>query len=266
MKTLITLLVTMSLMPVSAFAAKQPMSPQEDPKYYTLDLKTAQVETIPMDQVPTKSIQSSAIMDMTRGGGTTGLDQASQVLMVADQVVNLTAKIWSLIEKNQPVVTIPGKSPYATAVPKGIKTWTYLTGWKGPKTVVKRFTCKNLYGMKVIDIRYAVSYAYAGSYRGKGRYLTAVSAEPVSVNVLWGYKLSMSAEVPDPTVINKGTVANPMAALELVVKYSVHTAIQHSELRDIYYIRGDGLIREMISNSSLESFQEIKDGEVVKYY
>ena len=153
---------------------------------------------------------------MTRGGGTTGLDQASQVLMVADQVVNLTAKIWSLIEKNQPVVTIPGKSPYATAVPKGIKTWTYLTGWKGPKTVVKRFTCKNLYGMKVIDIRYAVSYAYAGSYRGKGRYLTAVSAEPVSVNVLWGYKLSMSAEVPDPTVINKGTVANPMVMIGVV--------------------------------------------------
>ena len=71
----------------------------------------------------------------------------------------------------------------AVALPAGLTHWDSLSGWKPPKGTVYGFYAKNLYGMKVIDVEYQVLRTYGGSYKGKGRYLTGVTIEPLLVSV-----------------------------------------------------------------------------------
>ena len=61
-----------------------------------------------------------------------GLSDVNDTINVIDSIVNLADKIWSIIEKNQPVVDIT--TNYANAVPYGTSHWTQLQGWSKPAT------------------------------------------------------------------------------------------------------------------------------------
>ncbi len=163
--------------------------------------------------------------------------------VILDRIINIAAKIWAIIEKNKPVVNI--NTTYATAVPEGIKNWGQLAGWKPPQGTIYAFVAKNKYGGRMVDVKYQVLRTYGGSYKGKGQYLTAVTVEPLLVEVMWGYKFDLSAEVPDSSVINVGTSEDPMAAMLAILKWRIQTVLQDTSGRSVYYVQGNGLFKEM---------------------
>lgn len=171
------------------------------------------------------------------------LNNINAVLDTIDRIVNLAEKIWSIIERNQPVAEINVK--YANAVPYGIQHWTQLQGWSKPKTVKYSFVAKNAYGMRVVKVVYQVHFTYGGNYQGKGKFLTGVTAEPISVETAWGYKVSLTAEVPDSTIANVGTHDDPIASMQLQLKWKIHTVIKDLEQKAIYYLDGTGKIKEI---------------------
>jgi len=171
------------------------------------------------------------------------IGEASQVVGLIDQIVNLVDKIFTLIAKNQPVVDI--NVNYANAVPYGISHWTQLQGWKTPAVKRYQLTYKNPYGAKVVDIVYQLHYTYGGNYKGVGKFLTGVTVEPIKVSTAWGYNVDMTAEVPDSTIVNVGTSENPVAGMQVQLKYKIHTIVSDVQEKVMFYVQGDGLVKNL---------------------
>ncbi|MCR4820236.1 MAG: hypothetical protein K5838_03825 [Elusimicrobiales bacterium] len=203
------------------------------------------VPTVP--SVPTLPMAQ----DSSQAGFQQGVQNASAVVALIDQIVNLVDKIFTIIAKGQPVVNI--NVNYANAVPYGISHWTQLQGWKAPMTKRYGFYCKNLYGMKVVDVEYQVHYTYGGNYNGVGKYLTGVTVEPLKVDTAWGYNVDMVAEVPDSTITNVGTAENPIAAMQVQLRYKIHTIIKDSQEKEIFYVRGDGQFKRLTASRGIGS-------------
>ncbi len=171
------------------------------------------------------------------------INQINQTVGTLDNIVNLAEKIWNIIEKNQPVVNIT--TNYANAVPYGMSHWTQLQGWNKPATKKYSFSMKNGFGSQVVKVTYQVHYTYKGNFNGKGQFLTGVTVEPLNVETAWGYKVTLVSEVPDSTVANVGTSDDPIAAMQVQLKWTVHTAIKDITSKAIYYVRGDGQLEEI---------------------
>ena len=134
---------------------------------------------------------------------------------------------------------------YANAVPFGTSHWTQLQGWARPATKKYAFSLKNGFGSEVVKVNYQVHYTYKGNFQGKGQFLTGVTIEPLSVTTAWGYKVTLVSEVPDSTIANVGTHEDPIAAMQLQLRWTVHTAIKDITAKNIYYVRGDGALEEI---------------------
>ena len=172
------------------------------------------------------------------------LENVNQVIDTLDRIVNLAQRFWEIIEKNQPVVDISVN--YANALPLGVQHWTQLQGWSKPKTVKYSFVAKNAYGVKVVKVVYQIHLTYGGNYQGRGKFLTGVTIEPISVETLWGYKVSLKAEVPDSTIANVGTHEDPIASMQVKLKWTIqHTFLKDSQQQAIYYVDGTGKVEEI---------------------
>ncbi|MFA6584774.1 MAG: hypothetical protein WCS77_10795, partial [Elusimicrobiaceae bacterium] len=156
----------------------------------------------------------------------------------AERIINLAEKIFKIISDNKPVVNVTVN--YANAVPKGMTHWTDLSGWEMPKAYGYEFVMKNVYGLRTVGMKYQVIFTYGGNMDGKGKYLTGVTVQPISLDVAWAYNVNVRCEVPDSTIVNAGTKENPVAAMQVVMFISVDTIVAHREYRDIFYVRGDG--------------------------
>lgn len=163
--------------------------------------------------------------------------------LILDRIINIGQKIWTIIEKNKPVVDV--KTSYAVAVPEGTRTWGQLSGWKPPKGTVYAFKAVNTYGVTVVNVRYQVLRTYGGSYKEKGKYLTAVTIEPLKVEVAWGYKFSLFAEVPDSGIFNVGTTEDPVAGMIATVRWQIETVMKNSSGKSVYYVEGTGKFEEV---------------------
>ncbi|MDO8806047.1 MAG: hypothetical protein Q7R35_16645 [Elusimicrobiota bacterium] len=160
-----------------------------------------------------------------------------------DKIVNLMEKIFAIIEKNQPVVNIT--TNYANAVPFGTSHWTQLQGWSKPATKKYAFSMKNAYGNEVVKVVYQVHRTHSGNFNGKGKFLTGVTIEPLNIVTAWGYKVTLVSEVPDSTVANVGTQEDPVASMQVQLKWVVHTMVKDITSKAIYYVQGDGLLEEI---------------------
>lgn len=251
-----------------------------DQKYFTVDPESIVVEevsdrggelpTIPSPAqlpVPASPVFGSGIpfpnASVTRPDPadlTGSLNQVGAVVGTIDQIVNLVDKVWTLIAKNQPVVNV--KVNYANAVPYGLTHWTQLQGWSKPAVRKYRFYFKNLYGVKVVDISYQLQFTHSGNYKGKGKYLTGVTVEPTRVSTAWGYNVDLTAEVPDSTIANVGTTADPIASMQVQLKWKVHTIIKDMQGKDIFYVQGNGLMQPI--SKAYERGIEQKNAEKLK--
>jgi len=215
--------------------------------------KPPDVSTSPQSSTPT--IDPGNI-----GGGSIGdilNNDVNPVLDTLDKIINLAQKVWEIIEKNQPVVNI--QVNYANAVPYGIHHWTQLQGWSKPKTQTYYFSAKNGYGAEVVKVKYQLQFRYNGNYQGKGKFLTGVTIEPISVETAWGYKVSLTAEVPDSTIANIGTHEDPIASMQVQLKWTIHTVIKDIRQKVVYYVCGNGEFDEVASSfKSKEVSKEVK--------
>lgn len=207
----------------------------DDPRFYQIDPLSIKIVKIKEEKLENYGIQTTIDDFLVKEDG----------IVFIDKIINIAIKIWGLIKDNAPVVSITTK--YATAVPEGIGSWTKLSNWKAPKAYTYGFYANNFYGIEVINVQYKVIYMYGGDYKGKGKYLTGVSIVPEIVDVSWAYRFDLAAEVPDSTVINVGSSANPMAAMQLKLSWTIATMIKESRGTSIYYIQGDGQMQEIAS-------------------
>jgi hypothetical protein len=158
-------------------------------------------------------------------------------------IINIGKEIWKIIEANRPVVDI--RQSYATALPAGTTDWHQLSGWNPPVGDIYELEAGNLWGWTVIKVRFQVLRTWGGNYNGVGRYLTAVTTEPLLVDVFWGYRFSMDAEVPKESVINVGTPAAPMAGLTHTLKWRINTVVKEMRGAHVFYLQGDGMFRQI---------------------
>jgi len=179
----------------------------------------------------------------TTTGGGVSWDDINQGIDVADKIVNLMDKIMTLIAKNQPVVNITVN--YANAVPYGMTHWTQLQGWSKPMTKRYMMAIKDSIGNKAVEVTYQVHWTYGGNYNGKGKYLTGVTVEPISVKTAYGYTVDMTAEVPDSTIANVGTTESPVASMQVKLHVKAHSIFSDMQKQEIYYVQGDGLMQPM---------------------
>jgi hypothetical protein len=158
-----------------------------------------------------------------------------------DQIINLGQKIWTIVEKNKPVVNL--KIQKADALPNGVKEWTDLECWQVPESRVYRVSYKNGFGMTVVNIAFRVNYTYGGRVNGQGRYLSQVTVLPAQLDVAWGFKVN--GEVRVANVTNAGTKAFPVGAIQMDVNWVISTPLKYSESTETFYVRGDGLFKQL---------------------
>ena len=230
----LVLAALMFALPAAAqFSLKEIKAAKQDPKAYTLNEMSVEIVKVGPSLSPTEVDPPP-----TEPGG--GIGDAIPVL---DSIVNLGEKIWKIIKDNAPVVNV--KVQYASALPEGIKSWTQMGGWQRPKGTIYELTAKNAYGMQVIKLRYQVLRTAGGSYKGTGKYLTAVTVEPLLVEAAWGYRLNLDANVPDSSIVNVGTSEAPIAAMSPQLGWTIATAIKESQGKSIYYLEGNGTFQEV---------------------
>lgn len=230
-RAILSLAVLSFAVPAAAqFSMKEIAAASKDPKAFTVDETTLEIVKIGPTVSPTDITPPDA------GGG-------ENPTVILDQIINIGQKIWKIIVDNKPVVDV--KVQYATALPEGVKSWSQMAGWSRPKGTIYELTAKNAYGGQVIKLRYQVLRTAGGNYKGVGKYLTAVTVEPLLVEVAWGYHFSLDASVPDSTVVNVGTTESPIAAMMAQLGWRISTPIKDSQGKGLYYLQGDGLYQEV---------------------
>ncbi|MCY2926372.1 MAG: hypothetical protein NT031_13215 [Planctomycetota bacterium] len=213
------------------FSAAEMQAAKRDPKQFTLAEDSVRIET-----------RGEAMTSMALPKPPSR-DFNPDPLVVVDQIINTSLKIWKVVDDNKPVVDV--KTQYASAVPEGITNWAQLSGWYPPKgSPIYGFSVKNFYGVTVVDISYQVVRTAGGSYKGKGRYLTGVTIEPLMVSVAWGYHVTLSAEVTSVTNADT-TGANPLAGMMLNAKWRIQTSVKDMQGQGVYYVQGDGFFKEV---------------------
>lgn len=212
-----------------AFTPEEIRAAKKSPDFFRIVPESVRIVELPAEKPGTPAYPAN--------------EKQEDPFVIIDKILNIVERIWAIIEANKPVVDI--NTQYANAVPQGITHWSQLSEWKPPETKTYGFYAKNPYGVNTVEVKYQVTRTYGGNYKGKGQYLTGVTVNPLSVNVLWGYRFSLAAEVPDSTVMNVGTSTDPVAALQLVLAWRISTVLQSTDGRGIYYMQGDGYYKEM---------------------
>ena len=108
-----------------------------------------------------------------------------------------------------------------------------------------------------MDIEYKVLYTSGGRYNGKGRYLTGVTVIPTKVDVNWGTHVTLSAQVPDSTIVNIGTTEDPVAAMQIVLTSRIKTVMSNLNSADVYYIDGNGNMQDITKRGASPKVTEL---------
>lgn len=157
-----------------------------------------------------------------------------------DEVVRIGKELWKIIEDNKAVVEVESKS--VSVLPAGIVCWNQLSMWQKPESKYFEVSYENYYGMKVINVVYRITYTYAGSLKGRGKYLANVTVTPANIDVFWGFKFSSTVSIP--MAINMGSAQDPLAGVELNIHWIVKTLNQSQQSLSLF-IDGLGNISQL---------------------
>lgn len=232
----------------------------QDPKRFTLDTGTVEIIRMQGGDIgialpkPPSGSTDPTNPTLPPFPPLPGGDQGGDPIGTIDRIVNLAKKIFDIIKENRPVVDIT--TTYANAVPDAITHWTQLAGWSQPTARTYGFYAKNLYGVKVVDVKYQLIRQHSGNYRGKGKFLTSVTVQPLSVSVAWGYKFTMKFEAP--SVANVGTSEDPVASMLARLNWSIDTVLKSESGTSVYYLEGNGTYREVGGPFKDESREEAR--------
>jgi len=159
-----------------------------------------------------------------------------------DQIVNLAEKIWKFIVDNKPVVN--ARSIYANALPRGIQCWDELENWKSPRSEVYKASYHNKFNTEVVSMQFRLVYTWGGNVGGVGNYITNASIQYRKLDVAPFF--NVDAEVEVPQVVNVGTRKDPVAGMQISVRWKVR-GFNHVERTAGFFIYGDGRNSEVIN-------------------
>ena len=198
----------------------------------SVDAGTGSGETpLPTEPVPTRTIGERA-------------EDAGKVITAARDIVALGEEIYKLVIKGKPTNT----TEYApvSVVPKIPGTADYvdpfdLENFSMP--IEKKFSSviKNSSGAQVVRFEYMVIFSYGGSYNGAGKYITGAEIVPIKVDTSYGWDFNATMKLGG--IMNNGTRENPVAGLNLVIKYQMNSWSKSFERNDMIYINGNGDIK-----------------------
>ncbi len=151
-------------------------------------------------------------------------------------IINIGQKAWQLVLDNKPVLHT--KTPVAHALPKGLTCWTDLEKWSNPQMRSYEVLYTNGFGQEVVKFRFRLHHTYGGRKAGTGRYIANATILPSQVDVNWGYKFNAILEVGKP--VNIGTNENPVAGLEMNLRWKVSTLLKESQSSVHFFVTGDG--------------------------
>ncbi|RYZ70243.1 MAG: hypothetical protein EOP09_06405 [Proteobacteria bacterium] len=221
-----------ALSSVNAVHASPSELPADLEKYYTIDsVSTLEVSSESPTHFSARPTASRAIYATPVEGSPIDIGE----------IIRIGSQIWKIIEKNAPVVD--QKFQTVSLVPQGITSWNQLGTWSVPESRVFKKVYTNVYGMNVVEFNYRIAYTPGGSFEGKGKYLSRVEIEAATLNVAWGYKFNATGEIVNPT--NAGTASDPIAGTELRMNWQINTPLRHMQSSDRFYVRGDGLFRNL---------------------
>ncbi|PIT99515.1 MAG: hypothetical protein COT74_10980 [Bdellovibrionales bacterium CG10_big_fil_rev_8_21_14_0_10_45_34] len=230
---LIALVATQVAAGAQAYTSKAAI----DEKYFTL--KSVQIEEIAQPDFQAKETSPCDAKQVVNRGQATSNPGSGEVDI--REIINIGQTMWRIVQENKPVVTVNVQR--ADAVPSGVRSWLDLECWQAPKMHTFRVIYKNLYGMTVINMEFRLSYSHGGRWNGVGKYLSQVTVLPSKLDVAWGYKLDANVVVVN--TLNIGTQANPLAAMQLDVKWAVSTAVKYTQTIESFYVRGDGVFKKL---------------------
>jgi len=169
--------------------------------------------------------------------GQTQFDLPLAGLSIAD-ITNIGKIAWNIVQAGKPVENI--KLDTANALPRGVRCWVDMAGWKMPLTKAYHIQMTNSYGTNVVDYTYRIVMMSGGSLNGVGAYITNASFIVDNLKVAWGFTFNATAEIP--AVFNMGTQQSPLAAMQMNMKWSVDSPVSHLEFTKAYLVRGDNQI------------------------
>ena len=221
---------------------------------------TVQAEELnsPYFQIKSVSIQEEAVSDQTlqsirrtykqqmldqqlRGDNPLEdiLNPIKDTEKIVDTIINIGAKIWKVFEASTPVVNLSTKR--ANALPREYTSWQDMSDWSDVQARQYSVSYKNGFNAEVVRFSVLMTYAYNGSFKGKGQYLNDVG---FLINEYWVaplYTLEGQSEVAN--IQNVGRADAPIAAMELNMIWRVNNVLFKSQNALNYYVRGDGPLK-----------------------
>jgi hypothetical protein len=190
------------------------------------------VENCSQAQKPLVSITTDAAGDV---------NPLDVIEVTVDRIINIGKKLWAILEAGRPAVNV--QSYTANALPQGLTCWSDLAGWNVPESKVYKVTYKNGFGVDVVTFSYRVTYTAGGNLNGVGKYLTNATIQPADLHVGWGFNLNAQAEVP--SVFNTGTKEQPVAGMQMLMKWKVDSVVSNNQSTETFYVGGDNTMKHL---------------------
>lgn len=153
----------------------------------------------------------------------------------ARSVFNFGKEIWDFIKENRAVVNVT--NDYANALPPGVDSALTMSGFSNLQSRKYRVTVKNLVGLKLAEVEFAVVHQYGGKHNKTGNYLNSVSIVPRTIWTTWSVGVEGSVRVG--AISNVGSQADPIAAMTLEMNLKFTTPVNTLEQTNVFQVRGD---------------------------
>lgn len=171
-------------------------------------------------------------------------EKVGTVIGIAKDLVALGEQIYELVQKGKPTNT----TEYApiSVVPRDPMTKEYVDPFELENfsmPIEKKYTTvvKNGSGSEVVRFEYMIIFSYGGSYNGAGKYITGAEIVPIKVNTKFGWDFNATMKLGG--IMNNGTKENPVAGVNLTMKYQMNSWSSSFERNDVIYINGAGQIK-----------------------
>ena len=155
-------------------------------------------------------------------------------------IIGVGKELWSIIVANQPVIN--ADINHYSALPPNT-TADQMENWSDPIETEFQMVYTNMLGMDVVKFNYIISFQYGGSQNGLGKYVANVTVIPSQITVDWGYKVDAQVQNIPPT--NLGSTQNPIAMIQVALKWTVTSDFNKEQDGASYFLDGNGrIIRE----------------------
>ncbi len=165
-------------------------------------------------------------------------------VQVADAIVGLAERIYTLVEKGRPKVNVKVEpvSVLPLASDKTFYAAQSLSGWSMPEARKYKMTYTNGFNMNVVVFTYMVIFSHGGNLEGMGNYITSARIVPTDISVSYGFSLNASFKLQG--VQNHGSKESPIAGAIVELNYSVSSMMKHMESNDNFHITGLGEVKK----------------------